>query len=223
MTKVTFPYGGSLAWTFRDFTYSDSRVVRDMQSRTLNDTINGNQAHSFWHDDAHDFNTSNHSQTWIIDATSGGVKMWAFDNATGLQSHLYETATGLSNWLRYLDLYWTADSDGNPYIVNSYSVIDPGLSTQQISRTDQIRDNFGNLTQIKVYDYNNQSTPARTYNNTYYRPGNYINNRLATSTVTPTGGRQYHNAGVELLRQLPGHMRLLDPASPRHAQHGLRI
>src|SRR5438046_2671710 len=50
------------------------------------------------------------------------------------------------------------------------------------------RDKFGNLTLMKVYDYNDESHPARTYTNTYYQPGNYINNRLLTSTITPYGG-----------------------------------
>ena len=195
LTKVTFPYGGSLGWQFRDFTFSDQRVIRDMWYRTLNDGINGDQSHSFWHDDQRDLNTSNHYQTDIFDASNTSLKRWNFDNATGLQTHLYELALTSPNWtlMRYSDLYWTADSDGNQYISNSYSTIDPisgnhTTNDQQIARTDQTRDNFGNVLQMKVYDYNNQITPNRTYDNTLRTDmayaNHYIRNLLATSKVT---------------------------------------
>ena len=195
LTKVTFPYGGSLGWQFRDFTFSDQRVIRDMWYRTLNDGINGDQSHSFWHDDQRDLNTSNHYQTDIFDASNTSLKRWNFDNATGLQTHLYELALTSPNWtlMRYSDLYWIADTDGNPYISNSYSTIDPisgnhTTNDQQIARTDQTRDNFGNVLQMKVYDYNNQITPNRTYDNTLRTDmayaNHYIRNLLATSKVT---------------------------------------
>jgi hypothetical protein len=192
LTKVTFPYGGSLAWQFRDFTFSDSRVIRDMQYRWLNDGVNGNLQYSFWHDDAHDYNTSNHYVTTVGDASGVATKQWTFDNATGLESSLWELGLNGGSWivLRASNLYWLADSDGNRYISDSYSTIDPNTSPQ-IARTNQTRDNFGNLTQLKVYDYNNQITPSRTYNNTFRTDtvytNRYIRNLLSTGTVTPTG------------------------------------
>ena len=60
------------------------------------------------------------------------------------------------------------------------------------AKTEQTLDVYGNLTQSKVYDYGNLTTPARTYNHTYLATTNYtsryIYNRLLTSTVTPAGG-----------------------------------
>jgi len=47
LTKVRFPYGGSLGWQFRDFAFSDNRVIRDMQIRTLNDGVNGDLQYYF--------------------------------------------------------------------------------------------------------------------------------------------------------------------------------
>jgi len=159
-----------------------------MQIRTLNDGINGNQQYYFYHDDTRDYNTSNHSDTYISDASGTSIKHWTFDNTTGLQGNLYEHSLPSWGYMRTTDIYWATDSDGNRYIGQSFVNIDPGQATQQTARTDQVRDNFGNLIQMKVYAYNNTSTPVRTYNNTYYSLGNYINNRLATSTVTPAGG-----------------------------------
>jgi hypothetical protein len=68
---VTFAYGGSLVWQFRDFIFSGSRVIRDMQNRWLNDGVNGNLQYYFWHDDAHDYNTSNHYVATVGDASGG--------------------------------------------------------------------------------------------------------------------------------------------------------
>jgi hypothetical protein len=54
--------------------------------------------------------------------------------------------------------------------------------------TSQTVDQYGNVTQTKIYNYGNLTTPARTFNNTYLNTSNYtsryILNRLQTSTVS---------------------------------------
>jgi hypothetical protein len=59
------------------------------------------------------------------------------------------------------------------------------------SKTELTLDTYGNITQSKIYNYGNLTTPARTYNFTYLTDGNYISryirNRLTLATVTPAG------------------------------------
>ncbi len=44
---------------------------------------------------------------------------------------------------------------------------DQGQSYQKQSKTEQTLDTHGNVTETKLYDYGNLTTPARTYTNTY--------------------------------------------------------
>jgi hypothetical protein len=56
------------------------------------------------------------------------------------------------------------------------------------TKTDQTVDVYGNVTQVKKYNFGNLSTPARTYNYTYLNSSNYtslgIYNPLTQATVT---------------------------------------
>ncbi len=191
LTQVQFPYGGKLGWQFMDYHYSDGRVVRDMYNRLLDDTINGQQSYAFYHDAARDLSGSTHSATSILDAGQQTLKNWTFDPVSGLLQQQVDSTPSYATY-RYSNLTWTADSDGNPYIGTTYNylVTQPG-GAQTIARTDQVKDNYGNLTQMKIYDYNNTSTPARTYNNYYVidpiYTSRYMHNLLSNSTVTPAG------------------------------------
>ncbi len=202
LTQVQFPYGGKLGWQFMDYHYSDGRVVRDMYNRLLDDTINGQQSYAFYHDSARDLSGSTHSATSIMDAGQQTLKNWTFDPISGLLQQQVESTPSYATY-RYSNMTWTTDSDGNPYIGTTYNylVTQPG-GAQTVARTDQVKDNYGNLTQMKVYDYNNTSTPVRTYTNAYitdssvmfgnvpgtYYTSRYMHNLLLTSTVTPAGG-----------------------------------
>ena len=58
-------------------------------------------------------------------------------------------------------------------------------------KTEQTLDTYGNITQTKLYDWGNLSSPARTYNHSYLTNSNYtsryIFNRPTSSTVTGGG------------------------------------
>jgi len=68
------------------------------------------------------------------------------------------------------------------------ATLDPGQSYQAQKQTTQTLDQYGNLTQMQVFNFGNLSTPARTYTNNYLNSSNYtsryIFNRLTSSTVT---------------------------------------
>ena len=87
------------------------------------------------------------------------------------------------------DIYaWTTDSVGNPYISTDTATEDEGNPTQIVKQTTQTLDQYGNVTQMKIFDYGFGSTPMRTYTNTYLATSAYtslyIFNRLLSSTVT---------------------------------------
>src|SRR5260370_4935372 len=100
----------------------------------------------------------------------------------------------------HLDFGWSLDSLNRPYIGTVLTKLDPGASSQVQKETDQILDQYGNVTTIYQYDYG-ATSPTRTYTNTYLsdaliyneHPANstynaeHIRNRLLTSTVTQNG------------------------------------
>src|SRR5260370_34308274 len=100
----------------------------------------------------------------------------------------------------HLDFGWSLDSLNRPYIGTVLTKLDPGASSQVQKETDQILDQYGNVTTIYQYDYG-ATSPTRTYTNTYLtdtliyneHPVNstynaeHIHNRLLTSTVTQNG------------------------------------
>ncbi len=94
---------------------------------------------------------------------------------------------------RKKEFTWTRDSNGNPYIASVLTTADEGQSYQKQSKTEQTLDTHGNVTETKLYDYGNLTTPARTYTNTYVGgteyTSKYIFNRLHTSTLAG-GGQQ---------------------------------
>ncbi len=89
---------------------------------------------------------------------------------------------------RHEDYAWTTDAAGNRYIGAVLTTEDMGNPGQVQKKVEQTRDAYGNVTQTKLYNYGNLTTPARTYTNTYVTDANYtsryIRNRLASSTVT---------------------------------------
>jgi len=95
------------------------------------------------------------------------------------------------------DLFtWAQDNaghadPGNPYITSKTVVKDPSQSYQQSALSTQTEDPYGNVLTAAQYDYNNTSTPRRTYTNTYLSSSAYtarfIFNRLLTSTLNVGG------------------------------------
>ena len=74
---------------------------------------------------------------------------------------------------------WTTDPVGNPYVSSVVTTEDYSNATQVQKQTTQTLDQYGNVTQLQVFDYGApggppQTTAARTYANTYLtNNGNY--------------------------------------------------
>jgi len=79
------------------------------------------------------------------------------------------------------------DATGTPYISAALTTLDMGAAFQKQSKIEQTVDTHGNLTQYKIYNYGNLTTPARTYTNTYLTGAAYtarnIWDRLVSSSV----------------------------------------
>ena len=142
-----------------------------------------------------------HGTTTLTDTAANATKQWWFETGNAATLGLatqYEEAGPMGlpgaqtqGTLLRKQYTWTSDANGNVYLGTGVTTATPASNPLQ-SKSVQVVDVYGNVTQQQVYDYGNLSTPARTYNLTYVTDGNYVSryirNRLLTATVTPAGG-----------------------------------
>jgi YD repeat-containing protein len=190
LTQATFPYGGHIRWTYANEAYSQS-TVRTVQNRYLYwDSTIGERAFSLAL--TADGSNAMTSIASISDSNANATKTWSFDTNADATQTLVTTYkkqnTTSGSVLRQLNYTWTQDSTGNNYISRTQEISDPSQSYAVTKQTDQTLDQYGNVTQSKLYNYSNLTTPTKTYTNTYLTGSNYssryIFNRPLTSTVT---------------------------------------
>ena len=195
MSRVVLPYSGSLRWTYRNFTFTGSKTIREVQYRYLAKSAGATETLYTLSRNAGDSSLGWHSSGALTDAT-GAIKNWTFNVSPsswldGMLLSFNQQQPGGSVTLRKQDFTWTQDPVAfNPYIASAVTTLDPATANKQM-KTEQTIDSHGNVTQTKVYDFTSLSTPARTYNNGYLTDTNYTSrsiwNRLGWSTVTAGG------------------------------------
>ena len=198
--QVTFPYGGHLRWVYQNFQYAGGRSLREVSARYLAADAAGAVEwgpYTMTHPDAAN-SVAVHSSTTLTDASGNGAKTWNFPGggspawAVGLISDFAQKASAGSTYGITHDSYtWSQNAGGHPFISAKTSLMDEGTGNQQSALSTQAQDGYGNATQTAVYPFNNTSSALQTYNSAYLNTagylGNYIFNRLLTTTLT-TGG-----------------------------------
>ncbi len=190
LTQVTLPYGGHIRWTYTNEALSQS-TVRTVQNRYLYwDSTIGER--TFTVTLTPDSNNKMTASASLNDSHAHATKIWTFDINTDATENLVTTYQEENAYgpvvMRQVNYTWAQDSAGNNYISRTQDITDPTQSYASTKQTDQTLDQYGNVTQSKLYSYTNLSTPAKTYTNTYLTGSNYtsryIYNRLLSSTVT---------------------------------------
>ena len=134
-----------------------------------------------------------HQSASLVDVSALAEKYWTFGTDVGYTSFGLQLSYEERKWPSHVPLYhqdftWSSALPSfNVYISSTTTTLDPSGSPA-LKMTTQTLDQYGNLTQMRVYNFGNLSTPARTYTNTYLTDSNYtsryILNRLTNSTVT---------------------------------------
>ncbi|HTS46968.1 MAG TPA: RHS repeat-associated core domain-containing protein [Bryobacteraceae bacterium] len=200
LTKMNTPAGGNLGWSYGTATYVGTRLQREVQTRNLLMASGGTEL-TYHINHSSDPNSSVHSYCLLDDADGVAGKWWSFQTSTSPASSLglatfhldYPNVNVGSN--QHSEAYtWTTDSAGNPYISEIVTQEAYNTSNAILKVTTQTLDQYGNVTQMQLYNYGPPGTGqggslARTYTNTYLTNNSnytsrYIFNRLSTSTVT---------------------------------------
>jgi hypothetical protein len=168
LTSVVLPYGGSVSWQYRGFTFAGGKTVREVQYRYLvKQSGAAAQTYQMWRDDATDANNNMHYFGAMFDPT-GAAKGWYFALQpgawwNGLLSTFVQNGPPVNAPIKLKQqvFNWTLDPAGNPYINSAATTLDPGAAYQQTTTTTQTLDAYENETQTQIYDFGNPNTPAR--------------------------------------------------------------
>ncbi len=190
LVQTIFPYGGYLRWTYSTAGYFQKGATREVTNRYLLwDQSVGERSYTLQE------NGSNYAAIrTLVDQTANSQKRWSF-SADGTVASLSEGVNGQSSFLRQSNYHWSSDAAGHPYISRRQSINDPGSANSVTKQVDQTVDQYGNVTQTKLYDYGDLTNPAKIYNTAYLSSANgtnylslYICNRVAQVTLTDKNG-----------------------------------
>ncbi|MFN7919438.1 MAG: RHS repeat-associated core domain-containing protein [Bryobacteraceae bacterium] len=196
MTQMTLPLGAVLGWTHSEFTFTGSRKVREVSSRTQKSTAAGTlYTYNLTHD-AGDGTLSFHKLTTVNDVGASSSKRYTYGINSAATDFgkvtLYESLDG-GGAVKSSDAYtWATDPVGRPYIGTTTSTIDVG-GTPKVSKVEQQLDQYGNVQWRKEYNFG-PGTVAKWYEYTYLNSAAYTNkfirNRLTQVTLKDGAGGQ---------------------------------
>lgn len=190
MLQATLPYGGHIRWQYGNQTYTTDTVRPVVNRYLLWDNTIGER--TFTIAMTADSTGSQTGSTLLTDVQANAAKIWTFNTASGMTQGLVSTyqeqTANPQLTLHQVNYTWSQDSAGNCYISQTQDIANPGQSYAATKQVAQTMDQYGNVTQTKLYAINSLSTPAKTYTNTYLSSSNYtslyIYNRLVSSTVS---------------------------------------
>jgi len=191
LTRVTLPLGGELQYEYQQRDYPNGRRLREVSVRRLKTTPSASPWTYTFSVIPGDVGQNSVRRRTLADP-SGPVRRWSFVSAGGSETpfgrlKIYEEAADVTaaNPMLRQEITWTQDAAGRWYAGTTLTKLDPGTANERVSKTEIVRDTFGNVTTQRVYDYGELSTPKRTYTYTYMTIGNA---RLPTlAQVTESG------------------------------------
>jgi RHS repeat-associated protein len=208
LSRVTFPTGGHLRYSYRTWDYKGAssgqvRSIREVSNRYLSMKSDGSGEYTYpigRSGDPNDGSLGVHYWCTIGDPLDNGFKVWFFAASSsipawqlGLAGNFNDRVSSSNSFSPRQYYYtWSQDPGGNPFISTRQTLWDGGMSYQQNSYETQTLDTNGNLLTRNMYDYTNSATPIRKYTYTYLTDTNYtsrfIRNKMLTATVTDGSG-----------------------------------
>jgi RHS repeat-associated protein len=201
LTRILLPYGASLRYQYRDFTFAGGRTLREVQWRHLRASASAPEySWTIARDEGGDPRRSLHWWAQLFDPT-GISKVWWFWAEgpawqRGLLAAVEDRTAQNTTGKRVESLSWTQDAAGNPYISAVLTTLDPNTPYQKQMRVEQTLDVRGNVTQLRVFDWGNLSQPARTFTYTYLTGSQYTSRRIYNRLVSATVSDGSQNVGL---------------------------
>jgi YD repeat-containing protein len=189
LSKVTLPFGGYVRWAVGEVVYTGGRSTREVYSWIHSKSPLGSAPDEKSYYIGHETNTSSltlHTSATVQEPDGSTLKSWTFNANGRVTQHDVIAMPGWVSKLRVVPT-WTTDTYGKPYIGSTTTTWDLGQGVnEKWKRTDQLIDIWGNVTQTKLYDWNNSTTAKRIFDNTYADFGSsvFLKNRVSQQTFT---------------------------------------
>ena len=174
------PYGGFISWQYGNQTLASLQTLREVTQRAIEwdewgsveypPPAIGQRTFTLTRDSGDGSRFVPLDRT-ITDNTANATKVWDFSQSTnfteGLTTSYSEQKTSPSLQMRLTSYTWAQDPAGNPYAGQVQTTSDPGQTYAVTTQVTQTLDQYGNVTQSNLYNFNSLTTPAKTYTNTY--------------------------------------------------------
>ncbi len=191
LLTVKLPRNGELRYTHQTTNFANSISARELQNRRLVKQAGASEVTYNLVRDPNDASQVMHSSLALTDPSGVGRKRWLFSTASnytrGFLTQYFEhpTATGDTDILRRHTYTYTQDANQMPAVQSVTTDLNPNTANAKTMKTDQTVDLYGNVTQSRIYEFGNLSTPARTINCTYFFPNaHYLRNLPASCQST---------------------------------------
>ena len=188
LTRVDLPYKGSLTWAYSPFTFLGNVTTREVSSRGLIKSFGASTVTYNLDRDPADVSQYMHTSLVVKDPSTVGAKKWFFSSANNYTRGFVTQLDEAADWdfatvLRRSVMTYAQDANTVPYLKSTNTTLNPGTGSSKETRTEQTLDIYGNVTEIKEFDFNALVTPARTTYCEYYfvtlgQPNPHYLNRL---------------------------------------------
>lgn len=189
--QVNLPYGGTMRWTYGEWTSSSQRIVREVNQRWLAASAGATETGHFLTFDAGDASREYHYNRVVADQSGTSDKVWWFNPDRTLGTFDERKLPAYTVTVRKFYSWARTPTSDQPYISQVDSTLELGTSNALTKRSIQNLDQYGNVILAKEYDYTLSETTARWYFTDYLTDTNYtsryIRNRPTQTRMTVNG------------------------------------
>jgi RHS repeat-associated protein len=188
LSKAQLPYGGCLRWYYDTINFSKGRKIREVVRRSIASSPEASEsAYEIIRND-NNRNAHIHGNATLCEPGHSAEKVWSFCDDMqspnlGLTLSLEERGEGGLIALRRTDCAWSRTAAGVPYKGCVTTTFDPGSADEASRKIEYIRDLFGNMVEVRRYDFG-ANTPFSTVYHKYLTEPAYLTRHIFNRRVS---------------------------------------
>jgi RHS repeat-associated protein len=197
LAEAQIPAGGCLRWNYDTYSFAEGRKVREVVQRTIAQSREDAGAAYTIERDKKENNAIIHGSATLNEPNKTAQQVWAFctdvvSSYLGMAASFEERGKNGQSVLRRTEYTWSQTTAGVPYKGSITKTLDLGTADEARRKTEIVRDIFGNVSEVRQYEYNETKTPFKIIRNTYLTDAAYLSrniyNRLVSRTVSDGTG-----------------------------------
>ena len=223
LIRAQVQFGGEMSWQHHTVRFPDGRLIREVKARRVAHSSNNEQIDQFERPKPPG---SIHSAMTIMEQGGTSSRTWSFCSDSA--SPAYGLLLSLEEPTRLTENEWRRTPSGVRYLGVHRVIRDGGTPHEASSRTEYVRDDFGNVvTELHFADANAVS-PFKLISNRYLTDPRYtragIRDRLLSSTydegATSAEWRHYAYDTTDIVDRLSVDLHDYQAFGPQHSLRG---